>query len=337
MKTAVFCFSENGAALAKRICELLSLPYSDVHTIEKFALPHGFTAHKSVCADMGELFHSHDALIFICACGIAVRDIAPYLKNKTVDPAVLVLDDTGRFVIPILSGHIGGANRLAVDLAERLGATPVITTATDRASRFSCDAWAAEHNCAISSMRVAKDISAAILNEDISLSSEFVLPEILPCGLNRNDSDIGIYIGIHSITPYKTTLRLIPRIVTLGIGCRRGVSRETISAAVRSVLEDANIDLCAVERVASIDKKSDEVGLLEFVEVSGLPIEFYSADELLKVEGEFSESEFVRSTVGVGNVCERSALYRGGRIIINKTARDGVTVAAAIRNWRIEF
>lgn len=160
------------------------------------------------------------------------------------------------------------------------------------------------------------------------------MTEILPCGLNRNDSDI----GIHNITPYKTTLRLIPRIVTLGIGCRRGVTREAISAAVRSALEGANIDPRALERVASIDKKSDEVGLLEFVEASGLPIEFYSADELLKVEGEFSESEFVRSTVGVGNVCERSAMYcaavykaalhnssinSGGRLIIKKTARDG--------------
>ena len=161
------------------------------------------------------------------------------------------------------------------------------------------------------------------------------MPEILPCGLNRNDSDIGIYIGIHKITPYKTTLRLIPRIVTLGIGCRRGVTREAISAAVRSALEGANIDPRALERVASIDKKSDE---------------------LLKVEDEFSESEFVRSTVGVGNVCERSAVcciashcgktletesqdvsMNTGRLVIHKTARDGVTVAAAVCDWRIEF
>lgn len=205
-------------------------------------------------------------------------------------------------------------------------------------------------------MKTAKDISAAILNNDILLSSEFELPEILPRGLNRNDTDIGIYIGIHNITPYKTTLRLIPRIVTLGIGCRRGVSRETISDAVRSALEDANIDMRAVERVASIDKKSDEVGLLEFADMSGMPIEFYSADELLKVEGEFSESEFVRSTVGVGNGCERSAIcciashcgktletesqdvsMNTGRLVIHKTARDGVTVAAAVCDWRIEF
>ena len=205
-------------------------------------------------------------------------------------------------------------------------------------------------------MKTAKDISAAILNNDISLSSEFELPEILPCGLNRNDSDIGIYIGIHKITPYKTTLRLIPRIVTLGIGCRRGVMHETISDAVKSALEDANIDPRALERVASIDKKSDEVGLLEFADMSGLPIEFYSADELLKVEGEFSESEFVRSTVGVGNVCERSAVcciashcgktletesqdvsMNTGRLVIHKTTRDGVTVAAAVRDWRVEF
>ncbi|MGN1074738.1 MAG: cobalamin biosynthesis protein CbiG, partial [Eubacteriales bacterium] len=107
MKTAVICFSDAGAALALRLCEILGLEPGAVHSIEKFAVKYGFTAHKKVCADMEALFYGHDALIFVSACGIAVRDIAPYLKSKTQDPAVLVLDDRGKFVIPILSGHIG--------------------------------------------------------------------------------------------------------------------------------------------------------------------------------------------------------------------------------------
>ena len=122
MKTAVICFSDAGAALAGRVCGILGLPLSDVHSIEKYAVKYGFTAHAKIGADMGDLFSSHDALVFIGACGIAVRDIAPHLKSKTEDPAVLVLDDRGRYVIPILSGHIGGANALAESLAEKLGA-----------------------------------------------------------------------------------------------------------------------------------------------------------------------------------------------------------------------
>ena len=163
MKTVLICFSDAGAVLAQRIAELLHFEPSDIHSITKFAEKYGFTSHKSVCADMGELFSANDALIFIGACGIAVRDIAPHLKNKTVDPAVLVLDDHGKFVIPILSGHIGGANALANHLAAQLGAISVITTATDGSGKFSCDTWAVTHNCAISSLKTAKDVSAAIL------------------------------------------------------------------------------------------------------------------------------------------------------------------------------
>ncbi len=119
MKTVLICFSDAGAVLAQRIADILHLGKSDIHSITKFAEKYEFTSHKSVCADMGTLFAENDALIFIGACGIAVRDIAPHLKNKTVDPAVLVLDDQGKFVIPILSGHIGGANALAKSEAKR--------------------------------------------------------------------------------------------------------------------------------------------------------------------------------------------------------------------------
>ena len=338
MKTVLICFSDAGAVLAQRIADILHLDQSDIHSITKFAEKYEFTSHKSVCADMGELFSANDALIFIGACGIAVRDIAPHLKNKTVDPAVLVLDDQGKFVIPILSGHIGGANALANHLAAQLGAVPVITTATDGSGKFSCDTWAVTHNCAISSMKTAKDVSAAILTADVPVSSEFALPQTLPNGLVAgNTGELGIFIGIHTDAPYTSTLRLIPRIVTLGIGCRRDISMETIFAVVKETLEAHRIDTRAVGCVASIDVKADEAGLLACAKVLKAQTVFYTADELNAVPREFAESEFVRKTVGVGNVCERAAVCSGGTLIIPKTAKDGVTVAAAVKEWRIEF
>ena len=338
MKTVLICFSDAGAVLAQRIADILHLDKSDIHSITKFAEKYEFTSHKSVCADMGELFSANDALIFIGACGIAVRDIAPHLKNKTVDPAVLVLDDQGKFVIPILSGHIGGANALANHLAAQLGAVPVITTATDGSGKFSCDTWAVTHNCAISSMKTAKDVSAAILTADVPVSTEFALPETLPNGLTAgNTGELGIFIGIHTDEPYMSTLRLIPRIVTLGIGCRRDTPMETIFAVVKETLEEHRIDTRAVGCVASIDVKADEAGLLACAKVLKAQTVFYTADELNAVPGEFAESEFVRKTVGVGNVCERAAVCGGGTLIIPKTAKDGVTVAAAVNEWRIEF
>ena len=338
MKIAVICFSDAGSALALRLCELLRLDISAVHTIEKFAAKYGFTAHKKVCADMAELFGENDALIFISACGIAVRDIAPHLMNKAVDPAVLVLDDQGKFVIPILSGHIGGANALANSLAEMLGAIPVITTATDGSGKFSCDAWAVTHSCAISSMKSAKEISAAVLTGNVPICAEFPLPDNLPEGLIAADrGELGIYIGIRTDAPYAETLRLIPRIVTVGIGCRRCAPMEAIRAAVGQTLEENRIDPRAVCRLASVDVKRDEAGILEYAKAMKLSAAFYSADELNAVPGDFTVSEFVRRTVGVGNVCERAAVCGGGRLCIRKTVRDGVTVAAAVSDWRVEF
>ena len=338
MNTAIFCFSEAGCRLASRLCKLLSITKENVHTTEKFAGIHGFTGHRSINADAGELFRTQEALIFIGACGIAVRTIAPHIKSKTTDPAVLCIDDKGTFVIPILSGHIGGANCLAGHLAESLGAVAVITTATDNSGRFSCDAWAAQHSCMISSLATAKEISARILTEDIPVSAEFPLPDTLPAGLiSAEHGALGIYIGIKEKEPYARTLRLIPKIVTLGIGCRRGTPCEKIETAVDAVLTSNAVDSRAVCRIASIDVKRDEAGLLAYAEKRALPLAFFTAEELAAISGEFDESEFVRRTVGVGNVCERAAVCRGESHIIRKSAMDGVTVAAAVRDWKIEF
>ena len=134
MRTAVICFSDAGALLAKKVCEVLSLPCADVHSIEKFASKYGFTSHAKIAADMGDLFCAHDALIFIGACGIAVRDIAPHLKSKLTDPAVLVADEQGRHIVSLLSGHVGGGNMLTVRVADCLGGEPIVTTATSASS-----------------------------------------------------------------------------------------------------------------------------------------------------------------------------------------------------------
>ena len=340
MKTAVFCFSDAGAGLAEKVRSLLRLPPAAVHSTEKYAEKYGFTAHEKISADMGELFSENGALIFIGACGIAVRSVAPYLKSKAEDPAVLVLDDRGRYVIPILSGHLGGANALARTLAGLLGAEAVVTTATDGAGRFSCDAWAVAHGCALSSLGAAKAVSAAVLTGDVPVSSELGLPDTLPAGLTRGDTGpVGIRIGVRTDEPYDTTLRLIPKILVLGVGCRRGTAEETIRAAVTETLSSAGIDPAAVCRVASIDVKRDEAGLLGYARSVGAEAVFYPARELEAVPGEFAESEFVKRTVGVGNVCERAAVLGsgGGERIIGKTAREGVTVAAAAMEWRVEF
>ena len=324
MKAAVFCFSESGAKIAEKLCSLLGLDKACIY--------------NRIPNDMGTLFTQNDALIFISACGIAVRAVAPYRKSKTTDPAVVVIDDQGRYVIPVLSGHIGGANELAEKIALLLDATSVITTATDGAGKFSCDSWAVQNDCVIASMQAAKEISAAILKRDIPIVSDYKLPSSLPAGLVQGESgDIGIYIGIHKKAPFKTTLQLIPHTLTVGIGCRKGTSEEHLLSAIKTVFADNNLDIRAIGRIASIDAKKEERGLLSLAKGLNAELVFYTADELNAVDGNFDESAFVKDTVGTGNVCERSAVIDGSKLIVKKTVMDGVTVAVAEKERRIEF
>lgn len=336
MKTAILSYSRRGTETAGRIARALGK--SDCYTVGKFLKP-GFSPIPQPSEPFyGALFRDREALIFVGACGIAVRCIAPHVRDKTTDPAVLCVDEQGKFVISLLSGHIGGANALAVRLADLLGAEPVVTTATDRSGRFSVDAWAAEHNCVIDSMPLAKAVSAAILERTLPLSSDFPVVSPCPAGLELGETgELGICISLYDRKPFVQTLRLIPRIVHLGVGCRRGTDAERISQAVENCLAAARIDPRAVRGVYSIDLKQDEAGLLEFCAGKNLPITFYSAAQLNQVEGNFSSSEFVRRITGTDNVCERAALREAGTLLIGKTALDGVTVAAAAEQMEVRF
>ena len=324
LRAAVFCFSDRGAALAERIAGL----FPGARRIR----PRGDLAARTA-----ECFRECDALIFVGAAGIAVRAIAPHVAAKTADPAVIVADDCGRHVVSLLSGHIGGANRLTRQIAARIGAEPVVTTATDVNQRFSIDEWAARRGLSIESMDAAKRFSAEILRRDLPLTGDFPVDGPLPAGVFPGaEGDVGAAISCYRKHPFAVTALLSPRIVHLGIGCKRGAGAEAIAAAV----DGLNLAPGAIVRAASIDVKAHEPGLLAFCRARGLDVRFYSSAELSAAEGEFTPSEFVKKTVGVDNVCERAAAVSAGpgaKIFIRKTRGDGVTVAAAMQDWRISF
>ena len=329
---SIFAYSDQGCRLAKKISEFL--PDSKIYSIKKYAEKYEFNTIDS----FGELFDNSDALIFICACGIAVRTIAPHLKSKTTDPAVVVIDDKANYVIPLLSGHIGGANDLAQLLAEKLDAVPVITTATDINNRFAVDSWAVKHNCHISDMTLAKEISAEILISCVNMKSDFPVSGKLPNGVILNTSgELGFHISYRNDEPFTNTLKLIPKILHVGIGCRKGKSQQEIAEFFNKVTADININ--AVKSVSSIDIKKEESGLLEFAEKYKLPINFYTADELSALEGEFTSSDFVKNITGVDNVCERSAYKaaNGGEFLIRKTTNNGITLAVCAEEWSVNF
>ena len=283
-----------------------------------------------------ESFASCDALIFVGAAGIAVRSIAPYIQSKALDPAVLCVDETGRWIISILSGHLGGANALARRLAALTGGEAVITTATDINGLFAGDLWAKAQNMAVLQPERIKNVSAKILRgETITIDCPYPIagtaPELVQC-----DRDADVIVSYRACET--KALQLVPRVLTLGIGCKRGTDAGTLKAAFQRFCIERGICPEAINGAASIDLKRDEAGLLTFCVSHGRPLRFYSAEELRGAPGDLTASAFVEATTGVDNICERAAvLASGGKLIEKKYARDGVTFATAERyvnyNW----
>jgi len=283
-----------------------------------------------------EGFEKADALIFCCASGIAVRAIAPWVKSKTTDPAVIVTDEMGHFVIPLLSGHIGGANELALEIADAIGSTPVVTTATDIHGLFAVDVFATKNHLKIGSMKLAKEISAELLaGNPVGFYSDVPYEGKLPNCLWGTSEDgkvipkYGIWVSKDKTKSfYRNTLHLIPQIYTVGLGCKKGKPFEELEAFFLRQLEAAGIEAAEVRAIASIDLKKDEEGLITLSKKYKIPFMCYSADELNALDGEFSSSSFVNKTTGVDCVCERAAVAAGGKDIVRrKQAENGMTFA----------
>ncbi|MCQ2555553.1 MAG: cobalt-precorrin 5A hydrolase, partial [Clostridia bacterium] len=326
MKIAVICFTKNGIERAEELKKALPCYEMSFYT-SKPVRPDFFRDELPGKDLYRRLFSESDALIFIGATGIAVRSIAPYVKDKTTDPAVISMDEKGQYVIPLLSGHMGGANELAMEIAELISAVPVVTTATDVNGKTAIDSFAKKNHMHISCMNTAKMVSAAVLERDIPVSSCFKINGMGKGFKSGFEGDLGVYIGYDMKEPYDITLRLVPEVLTVGIGCRRGTPAEKIKKAFFTVLDENGIDSFSVRELSSIDIKSDEEGLLSFAKEMNLPVTFYSAEVLNSISGSFTKSEFVEKTTGVDCVSERSCMMTSDEIIVKKTALDGVTIA----------
>ena len=339
MKVSIIAFTDNGMEIAYKLSNSLSEANDvDFTRCGKGALSTWTEEH----------FSTNDALIFIGAIGIALRAIAPYIKTKTKDPAVVVVDELGQFSIPILSGHIGGANELALQIAEDLVSIPVITTATDINKVFAVDTWAKSQGLNILNPECIKLVSSKLLKgESVHVKSDYPIQGNLPKNVYLNDLEDS-NAGYDVIITHKDleneckndALLLVPQIITVGIGCRKDISFEAIESSILNILESENYHILAINALASIDKKANEKGILEFAKKYDLPFNTYSAEELNSLEGDFTKSEFVKSVVEVDNVCERSAIMESnGKLIRRKDTCDGagVTVALAINDPNISW
>jgi len=295
-----------------------------------------------------------DVIIFVGSTGIAVRAIAPFVKHKSEDPAVLVIDEAGHYVISLLSGHLGGGNDFASIAASLINAEPVITTATDAEGAFAVDVFARENGFTITDFEASKEVSAKVLRgeklyiySDIPMESLQKKPGILEAEMvSASDIDkADIIISYQSrlldrpepvVRPFNAIgLRLVAKRIYVGIGARKGVATEDVQRAFDNCLKSAGISVDAVVALASIDLKKNEQGILTFSYKNDIPFVTFTASELESQEGAFASSAFVKSVTGVSNVCERAAAFaasRNGhdRVLVHKQIYGNVTLAVAL-------
>ena len=331
MKPAFLAFTAKGEALARQLAAALG------GDVMRCGAPQGLKEWTEVH------FTTTEGLIYVGAAGIAVRAVAPHLQSKRTDPAVVAVDECARFVIPLVSGHWGGANDLARQIARICGAQAAITTATDANGLFAVDEWAKIQGCRLLRPEKGKEVSATILaGGAVRVRARWPIAGTPPPRVRQVDA--GEYDVLLDIADDgREGLWLAPPIAVLGIGCKKGTSRETLEAALRVTLAIKKLPVEAIGGAASIDLKKDEPGLAEFCQYHGWPLQCYSAQALQRAAGRFTPSEFVQGVVGVDNVCERSAVLRaGGGLYQRKTVHNGVTMAVALQpyypdwSWRNE-
>ncbi|MBQ7155100.1 MAG: cobalt-precorrin 5A hydrolase [Synergistaceae bacterium] len=309
MNTDIVAFTNKGIALALRLSEFLR---GSVYAPERFARPGVNVLDGSLTDWAGQ--HFSGALIFVGACGIAVRAIAPHVRNKLVDPAVIVVDEAGKFVIPVLSGHVGGANGLARKIAGFLCAQAVITTATDVNNLPAVDEWAVKHNCAIKNPEAVRHISGALLD-------------------GRN---VGVAVTCENIpVPFPVTLWLRPKVLVLGAGCNKNTDPAEFERDALDFLADAGVTVKSLRALASIDFKKNEPAMKIFAQKHDISFLTFGAAELQALRGRFTASEEVRRFTGTDNVCERSAVMAAGEgavLLRSKCVYENVTFALARSN-----
>lgn len=329
MRLGVLYFTEHGRLLAEKMMK------ADVE--DSFCVR---SAAVSSSAFLQENMDACGGFLFIGAVGIAVRLMNPFIQSKDTDPAVVVMDEMGRYVIPVLSGHLGGANELAGRLAALMGAQAVITTATDLHQVFAVDVWSRKAGCRVEEIERIKLVSSALLQgKMVGFYSDFPVEGPLPQGLTQDiPAEVGIAVTLYpALNPFPVTLHLVPAIITVGVGCRKGTDTAVFEQFIHDTMTEQGISFKAIVRLASLDLKKEENCIQAFARKYNLPFVTYTAAQLQQAEGEFTPSAFVQKTTGVDNVCERSAVLGGNQLMMRKKAENGMTMALAVENWRCVF
>ena len=346
MSIAIIAITRNGARLGAKLRDGTG---AELFVLQKYrgqAGPkaQGFDTLKEL---LSALWQTHDGIVAIMATGIVVRMVAPLLQGKDTDPAVVVMDEAGKFAISLLSGHLGGGNDLAERCAFVTGARPVITTATDVNGLPSFDLLAKDHGWAIEELGPVKTLNSLLLDgEEIAVvdTTGLVRPyfhgrgklafyDTFVAGLRSGAR--GFLFVTNSVVPpqlqSESLLVLRPRNLVLGIGCNRGTGREEIEGVIAANLKRLFLSPRSIACIATAEAKRDEPGLVACAAAHGVPLRCFSSGELNEVAAPSPPSEHALKAIGAAGVAEPSALRasQGGTLILKKVKDGNVTLAIA--------
>lgn len=355
-KGAVLAVTKNGAQIGRKIVFHMSG--------FRLYLPKRLKAESSPQGDntvffdnwqevIEYLFHNCSYLIFVTAVGIAVRSISPHLRSKLKDPGVIVVDEQGRYSISLVSGHFGGANKLTEDVAHITGSDAVITTATDSCGKkFAPDLLASYLQGFCEPPELVKEFNRLIVEgEVIYLYSPYPLTEEIkkeyswqewPQHLEGNS----FFEPAIIITPYefelqgKKLLFIKPRCLVVGLGCRQGVSLETVERAVEETFSLYDLDKRCIKTLATIDFKVREPSIAAFSAKLGLPLVGYTKEKIAELNGTYAGSNRVKEKLGVDGVCEPTAVIaaKKGITLVPKIKYGQVTVSVALeKSWWLDL
>ena len=325
MKINLISFTQNGSKVSNELIDLFENKDYDIYAVGKYPFGKIKALNKSVYEFCKDSFETKaDAIIIIGALGIAVRAIAGNLKNKGCDPAVIVIDDKKNFVIPVISGHIGGANALSMIIAESIGAIPVITTATDVNKKFAIDSWAVENGCSIADISKIKYVSSAILRgEDVGLICDFPIEGKLPKGLKLgNMYKVGICISTcDKKISFKNTLNLIPKEYVIDIQFKENVPYDDFKDTIDRILDDEKISPLQIIAVSSEGLKCENIH--KYCIEKKIELTNNKANEILRYE----------------NINEAYKYRENGnkKIFIKECICDNIKIAISKINWRCIF
>ena len=349
MRIAIVAITRGGAQLGQKLCNKMA--GLEFYVSSRYSGQAGIGHHRFEPAELktliASLWSKYDGFVLIMATGIVVRLIAPLLESKETDPAVVVMDDAGRFAVSLLSGHLGGANELAEHCAFASGARAVITTATDANNLPSFDMLAREKGWVIDDIKRVKTLNTMLLdNKDIAVVDSTGQARQWLHGRGRItfyetfaeaacSKASGFLFVTNRYLPQQVSpeqlLILRPRNLVLGIGCNRGTTTDEIDEFVSLHLKRLFLSPKSVHCVASVAAKSDEAGLVEFAERLGVPLRCFENSELNKVAFPSPPSQYALAAIGVAGVAEPAAILAsgGGLLLLKKVKSANVTLAVA--------